>query len=250
MDVDQIIFVGVLIFLGSALQSAVGFGFGLFAIPLMIWVGIPLPVAVTVLIVATAVQMGWSCWQYRDDLAWRPALPMVGLRFVTIPVGVFLLSLLATADTSIIRQVVGVLLLLVVLLQWGVRLQPRANVHPAWTLLAGSTSGLLGGLIGMGGPPIILWLMAHDWPPRQARSFLWLVSVLLMPLNLLLLWYNFGSPALHAALVGFAYTPLTLLGASSGLWIGSQLSKPRLRTAMISLLAIIAISSILVPLLG
>ncbi|MEX0653561.1 MAG: sulfite exporter TauE/SafE family protein [Phycisphaeraceae bacterium] len=247
MSTEQIIVVGLVLMAGSALQSAVGFGFGLMAIPLMIWAGVPLPMAVTVLAIATVAQMGWSCWQYRVDLAWRPAIPMVVVRLVSLPAGVYLLSLLAEADEGLIRQVVGAMLLGVLALQFGLRVDPRPRVHPGWLVLAGSSSGVLGGLIGMGGPPVILWLMAHDWPARQTRSFLWLTVLAVMPLNLLLLWHHFGQPVVEASVVGLAYTPLVLAGTMAGLWGGDLLSKPRLRAATLALLVVIAVSSIVTP---
>ena len=33
-------------------------------------------------------------------------------------------------------------------------------------------SGVLAGLCGMGGPPLVLWAMAHDWPTQRIRGFL------------------------------------------------------------------------------
>jgi uncharacterized protein len=249
LTADQIILVGIVVIMGSALQSAVGFGYGLFAIPVMLWLDVSLPFAVIILTITTAAQMGWSCWSYRADLQWRPAIPMVLVRLATLPIGVLLLTLLASTDDRIIRQVVGVLLLGVLILQCAFRPQPRPRVHPGWTLLAGSSSGILSGLIGMGGPPIVLWLMAHDWPPRQTRSFLWLAVLLLMPVNLTLLWLSFGDTALHAAVIGLTYVPLAVVAAAAGLWAGNCLSRTRLRAATLVLLTLIAMSLILSPLL-
>jgi hypothetical protein len=30
----------------------------------------------------------------------------------------------------------------------------------------------LAGICGMGGPPLVLWAMAHDWPADKVRAFL------------------------------------------------------------------------------
>ena len=37
------------------------------------------------------------------------------------------------------------------------------RVLPGWFLL---------GLCGMGGPVMVLWVLAHDWPMNKARAFL------------------------------------------------------------------------------
>ncbi|MEX0744683.1 MAG: TSUP family transporter [Phycisphaeraceae bacterium] len=250
MTVEQIIFVGVIVIIGSALQSAVGFGFGLFAIPLALWIGVPLPMAVTIMLISTAVQGGWSCWHHRTHLPWRPVIPIVLLRLVTIPIGVLLLGLLVHTNEATIRQVVGVLLLVMIGLQLGLRIEPREKVHPSWTVVAGSSSGILGGLIGMGGPPLVFWLMAHDWPPQVVRSFHWVGGLLLAPVSIGMLWLRFGEQAIDASFIAAGYVPLTLGGTALGLWAGSHLSMARLRIATFVVLIIVSVSLIVSPLLA
>ena len=110
-----------------------------------------------------------------------------------MPVGVALMYAIFQLDVARTKQVVGVVLLIVLGLQTCCKVQPRPHIHWAWTVVAGSLSGLMAGLLGMGGPPLVLWLMAHDWPSLRQRTFLWLSFLLLVPFQGRCWWRPLGS---------------------------------------------------------
>ena len=247
MTIDQLLLIAVILMLGIAVQAAVGFGAGLFAVPLLVWLGIPLPTSVGMLLSLVIVQTGTACWRHRDQLPWRAVLPMFISRGVGLPVGVLLMYLLTEMDPNRTKQVVGVVVLVALALQIGFRVKPKEQIHGGWTLLAGSLSGLMAGMIGMGGAPLVLWLMAHDWPATRQRVFLWLTFLLLVPVQACLLVLTFGQPLILALLLGLAMTPAGLAGAWLGGHIGRRLSRARLRVAMTWLLVAIALQSIVGP---
>ncbi|MEX0885917.1 MAG: TSUP family transporter [Phycisphaeraceae bacterium] len=247
MTLDQLILVGLLIILGSALQSAVGFGFSIFAIPLIVLVGVDLPAAVAIVLTATLAQVGLSCYRHRADMRWQGFWPMYFMRLATVPAGVWALALLTEAGQGLIKQTLGVVLLAVVVTHWLWRIEPRQRVAPGWGVVAGGASGFFAGLVGMGGPPLVLWVMAHDWPSRQARVFMWFSFLLILPLIVAMLAFRFGEPVLHATLVGVLYMPLTLLGTAFGLTLGARLSRRRLRTATLIVLLMVALAAMIEP---
>ncbi len=99
----------------------------------------------------------------------------------------------------------------------------------------------------MGGPPMVLWVLAHDWPMNQARGFLYFVfSVGLIPQGILM-WLFFGNDVLGAMAISAAAFPAVIVGLWLGLAIGRAVPDRALRTASLSVLILIAASAIIAP---
>lgn len=250
MTLFEIILVGLTLFLGSMLQSAVGFAFALFALPILIWSGLSLREAVMVLSAAILIQVSVGTYRLREAVHWPDVGWATLIRGTTIPIGVWLLSFMNGVDQSQIKQGVGILILIALGLQFGWQIKPQARLHGGWSLLAFGSSGILYGLATVGGPPMVLWVMAHDWPTERSRSFLFATSLAGVPIQLSLLFYTFGETVLPALLVSLAFVPLVATGAMVGVYLGSFISKARLRQIVFGLLVVIALSSILSPMLG
>jgi uncharacterized membrane protein YfcA len=146
-----------------------------------------------------------------------------------------------------VKQAVGVALLVALALWVAVRVQPRERLGMGWGMAAGLGSGLLSGCVGMGGPPCVLWALGHRWTSEQLRASLFTIFSLSVPLQLFLLWRQFGMKPVHAGLLGFLLSPLIIAGAALGLWLSAHLPTAYLRRAMIGLLAGMALYAILTP---
>jgi uncharacterized membrane protein YfcA len=160
---------------------------------------------------------------------------------------VAVLGVLAEQDRSTVRRVFGAIVMLALLLQVALRVKPRDRLHPTAMVGAMLASGFMGGLSGMGGPPAVLWVMAHRWSNSESRATLWAFFGGTTPVQLALLWREFGTPVVDAAGLGLAFIPATLVGLLPGLWIGHRISKPRLRTISTIILAVIALYALLAP---
>jgi len=246
----QIIEVSVALVFACALQGAVGFGAGMFAIPLMVWAGVGLPESIAVTLGGVVVQTGWNLYRYRDHVRVRDTLPLFFLRVLTLPVGIVLLGVLVSFGQARVKQVIGGVLLMILIFQWLLKVGPRERVAWGWTVLAGCASGLTAGLVGMGGPPAVLWVMAHDWPAKQARAFLWATFLMLTPVNAVLLAWKFGGGIWGPVLLGLCLAPLVVLGSEAGMRAGALMSRQRLRVAAFGLLLLLALASLLGPVLG
>ncbi|MCP4190716.1 MAG: sulfite exporter TauE/SafE family protein [Planctomycetaceae bacterium] len=225
---------------GSLVQSVIGFGMGVVAIPLLVWGGFSLPEAIGMVLPNVLLQTAMNCWQNRRHLPWSDVGVMFCLRIVSIPLGVLVLDYLSTAGENLTRQILGfgvVGMLVVQRLTMGtkIRLPDRVGV-----LLAGVTSGFFAGLIGMGGPPLVCWVLGRGWSTDRQRSFLWLNFLLIVPVQILLMWNAFGRQIAIAMLIGIALTPLVLIIAWWGAQLGNSLSKERLRWMMQLFLLLIA----------
>jgi uncharacterized membrane protein YfcA len=226
--------------LGALVQSTIGFGMGVTSVPLLFYSGFTLPQAIGALIPNVLMQTAFSCWRYRQVLPWSEVVPMNVWRWMSLPVGVWLLSAVEEQGQALSRALLGTGLLIVLAVQqW----MPRRSCSPPGrlaTVAAGTSSGLLAGLIGMGGPTLVLWVMSQDWSVERQRCFLWLSFLLVMPLQIGLMWWQFGQPWLLAAAHGALVVPLVLMIAwAAGKWT-DRWSKHRLRQGMRLFLLLIA----------
>ena len=241
---DLIAIVGI-VTLASVIQSSVGFAFALFSTPLLLWIGIPLPQVITIVAVSSFVSSLVGAGHLRDSIPWRPALTASLVRIVLILVGLMILKKLVGLDAGSVRAIVGGILILLVVMKLIYRARPVEKVHWLWGGLAFSSSGLLVGICGMGGPPLVLWLLAHDWPTARIRGFLFVAFAATIPVQIVLLYLVFGAEIINTALWALLLSPFVILGAIVGLPLGNRLPKALLRKIMHGLLLIIGVSAVL-----
>lgn len=236
--------VGLILFLAAAAQSAVGFGYALFATPLLVLFGIPIEWVIAIVSTCSMLQSFLAAHNLRSHIPWRTSLTAIAIRMVAVIVGLIGLNYMTGQDSAKIRLVVGIALCSLVLLQWLWRPAPVDRVHPLWSFLAFSASGVMSGLLGMGGPPLVLWVMAHRWTPQRSRAFLFSVFAMAIPLQLAMMTFNFGIPIVRAMGAGLLAFPLVYAGTRLGMPIGNRLSREKLRVLAYSLLMLIGVSAI------
>jgi uncharacterized membrane protein YfcA len=243
MDLASILLAGLIVGLASAAQSAVGFGYAMFATPLLIWVGIPLPSAITLVATCSLLQAAIGARTLHAAVPWRLALTASAVGFAGLMLGLMLLKRLVALDVTLIRAVIGGILCVLVAVQLRWRPHPTPRLPWGWGGVAFFGSGVLAGICGMGGPPVVMWAMAHDWSNQKTRGFLFAVFATSIPLQLLLLSVTFGVSILTNAALGLAYLPLVALGSAMGLPVGNRMGKARLRRVAFAILLAIGISS-------
>lgn len=226
------------------MQAAIGFGAGLFAIPLVVLLGRTLPEAVGMTLPIVLMQTAFNVWQLRRFLHWRSSVAISIYRIASLPLGTWLMFHLAHTHVSTTRKVIGLVILGILALQSWFRVQPRTHVPWWWAMIAGVTSGVLAGAIGMGGPIVVLWVMAQDWSPLRQRMCLWLAMISIIPVQMPILVWLFGEPLRDAFWIGLALCPSAFAGAWLGGQIGNRLSRKRLRRAMICVLILIAVYNV------
>ena len=244
MEIHEIAIAGVVVCFAAMTQGAVGFGYALFATPLLVWVGIPLPNVITLVATCSMMQAAIGTVKLRADVPWRLSLSSTAIRVVSVIGGLFLLKKLAAMSTDQIRAVIGCILCLLIAVQALWRPRPVKTMHWSWAGLAFVASGLLSGLCGMGGPPLVLWSMAHDWSSHRTRGFLFAAFATAIPFHIILLAITFGTSILWSAGLGIAFLPLVYLGSAIGLPIGNRMAKDRLRLIAYAILLVVGITSI------
>ena len=247
-SVLHLITVACILFMSSCLQTVVGFGAGLLGIPLLLLAGFPPVQAVAIVTMTSIIQSAMGSYKLRQSICLSDTKRPIMIRLLLLPVGGIVFWQLGQHSQELVKQVIGLVLLLIVLVQWRLQIAPTTKLHRGWEWFAFSTSGFLLGFCGMGGPVLGLWAVAHDWPPRRSRGFMFLVmlagNVPVAIIHTLL----FGSQVGWGFVWGLYGLPFVLLGTLVGLRVGNRIPKQRLRQATLCMLALIGIQASLWPL--
>ncbi|MBT6120684.1 sulfite exporter TauE/SafE family protein [bacterium] len=147
------ILVVVSVFFASFIQGILGFGFGMIAIPAMSLVMGPkvaIPIAV---ILGFCINVGLSIKLWKS-ISVRRFLPLISAGCLTVPLGSYLLVVL---NPSFVKLILGLIILVTsVAYFFGFKLVIKNERNGLY--ITGLMSGCLSGVIGIGGPPIILFL--------------------------------------------------------------------------------------------
>ena len=244
MGILEIILAGLVVCLAGVAQSAIGFGYALFSTPLLLWIGVPLPTAIALVATCSMIQSMIGARRLRADVPWRTALVATSVREAAVIAGLIVLRALAKLDTAYIKAVVGAVLCALVALQFVWRPEPKPAMHWGWAGLSFTSSGFLAGVTGMGGPPLVLWSMAHDWPARRTRGFLFATFATAIPVQIAIMVFSFGGPVLRGAGLGIAFAPLVFLGAAVGLPVGNRMGRDKLRAVAYLVLLVIGAGAV------
>ena len=249
-DLETFLILALVLSLGTFVQAASGFAAGLLIVSVLVWLGYGIPEAQVALLVATLPQNLWGVWSFRDAIEPRIlAWPAVG-RLTFLPVGIGVLKHLERLPLETLKQVVGAVMLLVTLSIVLLRPVPRKRLHPLWSWMAFPISGFLQGLVGMGGPAMVLWVQAHDWDTRRSRGFLFAMYLLSLFPALAMIGWAFGPRVIATAVMAVTLTPAVLWVTTWGLRAGTWLGRKRLRRVTLALLVVMGLSSLLAPLLS
>lgn len=237
----------VVLSLGSVIQGAVGFASGLFSIPLLVVFNIPLEQAAAINFLLTAMQNFFGAWKLRAELRRDEViLPMV-LRWVGIPLGVFAMHHTSSLPPTVVKQVIGLLLLVTVIFMWLWRVKHRERIPLPATVVTFLTSGFLLGFAAIGGAPMVLYVNTLTWSAAKCRAFLFLLSATGVPPMAVLLAWTFGAQLLPAVAAAAVAMPFCWMGVLLGMRLGRLLDKRLFRTLTYGLLTVIAVSSVLSP---
>ncbi len=232
-----------IMFFGSIVQGAIGFALGMIAVPLLVEAGFSLSQAVALTTLSIGIQVSFGVWRLRAHIPWADVKLAGGIRFLTVAIGVLLLLNVEALDAAAVKRLVGLGVLLGVALRAAARGGRREVPLPA-SLAAFSISGILQGLVAMGGPPLVLWMTSRDYDVRQARAFTMTLFLLNAPLQVCLLLVLSRELTVQILPLALAVTPLIYLGTRLGLRLGDRFSKPMLNRAALAALLIIALNAL------
>ena len=233
-------FAAALVFFFAALvQGVSGFGSGLLAVPILaLW--FPLSVLTPSLSVINIIVGGWIYWKNRE--AARPSqwkwLILSGI-IASLVSG----SLLLSINEQFIKLILGIIILAVALILASGKQLPTAE-HAPGHIAVGTGSGLLNGLMTLGGPPIVLFLANARIPKQQFRATLSLFFCCIAIANVA----NFSRQSIYAEphlFLILTLLPCALLGASFGHRLQHHVSEKRFRQLTLILMILSGLSVVI-----
>jgi len=192
-----------------------GFGAGLIAVGSLALIIPEVKDVVVLLLLVNLPSEILVAIQSRREIRWRPIASLgVGIA-IGIPIGTWVLS---GGDTDLILTILGWFLVAVGLVF--LRLPTGGRFHPpAWAAPpTGFFSGILTGLFGTGGPPLIVWYQMSAASKAAFRGNLMVIFLLMSIVRLpsYVLGGLITAPRLWSTL---AVLPAALFGA----WLGHRL---------------------------
>jgi len=164
--IDYLI-VTLIFIVGGLVVSTVGFGLGITASPFLLLFVDPQTTVVAVNTVIL-IPFAYAIFQNRDVLPVRQIAPIAIAAMLGAPIGVYFLS---TVNASILRiSIIGLILVLTTSIAFGVSLPPTTLRR--FGLILGFVVGIMISALGIGGPLIVLYLLARSWSSRVIRGSL------------------------------------------------------------------------------
>jgi uncharacterized membrane protein YfcA len=227
------------VFLAAVLRGFTGFGFGLAAVPLLSLAlppaqVVPLVVTLQVIIGVGGLRAAWPECDWRSVGALFPGL------VAGVPIGFLVLTMV---PANPVRLIIGAIIAFSVwLIHRGVRLPSSPSRLVGFGV--GLTSGIINGLASVGGPPVVVYLMAvgHSAARMRATSIVYFMlagCVAFAPMAAR------GLVTRDVLLWAVAALPVLFAGSQLGTWAFFR-SKPRHHR----LVALVTLSVLAVLLIG
>ena len=236
---------GIIMFGGSIVQGAIGFALGMIAVPLLVEAGFSLSQSVALTTLAIGIQVLFGAWKLRAHIPWKEVRLAAILRYLTVPIGVLLLLSVESMNADQVKPLVGLGVLLGVAIRTFARNDIDRDLPTAVSAAAFCLSGVLQGLVAMGGPPLVLWMTTRDFRANQARAFTMTLFLLNAPLQVLLLLFLSRTMTIDVLMMVLVLTPVIYLGSLIGVRIGDRFSKQLLNRVALGVLTVIALNAII-----
>lgn len=198
--------------LAGVVLGFTGFGGALVMAPVFLTVIDPVT-ATAIILIVNAVAGIANLRAVGAETDWAIARPLCIAACLASPIGLWLLT---SVDVNAVRRVVAVAVLIAstgLALRWRF---PFSIRNRAGNAVLGFTSGSLFGLGGVGGPPVIIGMLAEDLPARTIRATLLTYFAVVQSFTLLLMVLQ-GAVSWRGALLGLALAPIYFLGNRLGL---------------------------------
>lgn len=246
--------VSIILSAATAIQSIVGFGLALFAVPLLILAGVPLLPAVFLVLSVSFVSACLGVRRLRADFSLKASGVASVYRAIGVLPGYWLAVYFSKTSPANLKAAIGFAIGLGVVAQVrkmrkreGDENTPPDGTEPSKRAapVAFLGSGVLMGWLGMGGPPLIFWLLTGRQNPKKSRVFLYGVYLLTIPFQLALMALHVPETATVAMPFLLAAIPCCLLVTAVALRVGDKLDVDRLQWFSLVLLTLLALKAFL-----
>lgn len=211
-----LLWVALISLLGSALQASTGFGYAIVCMGLWPFF-IPFKSAAVVEVITALLMVMSISLKMRRHINYKLFVYPLITATVTGVLGVFILVL---SGEELLRRVLGAVLFLLSVYFFFFSGKIKIKPGPAKGLVAGTLSGLLGGMFNIGGPPVVVYFLSSIEDKMEYNATLQFYFTLsgISILGMHLLMHNFNSADL-------GYSVAAAVGMALGVVIGSLVFK-------------------------
>ncbi|NQT85135.1 sulfite exporter TauE/SafE family protein [bacterium] len=221
-------------FAAAVVQSTSSFGFGVVCVALMPIFGAPLADVVVLVTLLVTVNLAIALWRLRAHVRWRPvAWVLVGVPF-GLPVGLYLLG---HGPEWALRALLGGVLVFMAVEPFFRRNRPPAAGHRGWAVATGVISGVLGGALSTGGPPIVIYFYRMRWSKELTKAAVLLAFVGTVTFRLVAYVPAGMYNAYRLEAAAFAL-PAVVAGTLVGEWLFGAVSQEGFRRAVAAMLVV------------
>ena len=158
---ENILYIILLAAGASFVQRTTGFGFGIFIMTALPFLMPSYAEAVTLSGILSLTSSTVVMLKYLKYVSWKRILPILASFLVMSALAVFMLERI---EGRTMRIILGLILILLSLYFcfFKERLQKVIKPTSGWQIGSGVISGVMGGLFGMQGPPVVLYLINSE----------------------------------------------------------------------------------------
>jgi len=223
-------------FFAAMLLTTNGFGFAVLAVPFFLLFAPPGEAIQVTIILSLAISLTVLPGLHRD-IEWPLLLRLTIGSLAGLPLG---LAAFAYAEPLIVRGVAGAVIAGFAAAQAYNRYHrrpPSLAMHPVGDLVAGAAAGAAAGLVGMPGPPVVIYLIMVGAPAQLSRSTQIAFFALIFGATLAADAVFRGVPGMDWTIAA-SLMPPTALGAWVGTRIGNRLDENAAAILAIAMLAL------------
>ena len=211
----EILYIILLAAGASFVQRTIGFGFGIFIMTALPFLLPSYGEAVTLSGLLSLTSAAVVMVKYLKYVTWKRFLPIVASFVIFSTLAICMLDKI---EGQAMRIILGIVLIIISLYFsfFKEKLQKIIRPTSGWQLGAGAASGVMGGLFGMHGPPVVLYLVASE-PDKD--HYMGMIQTYAFVTNLTMLavraWNGYVTP-----MVGTTYI-YGLIGLAVGVLAGN-----------------------------
>jgi uncharacterized membrane protein YfcA len=218
-----ILIILLIIFVGSFIRSAIGFGEAVIGMPLLaFFIDIKTATPLMALTASTlAIMLLFTSWK---KISIKDTLPFILSTAIGLPVGLYYLK--NTSD-EIIKAALGILLVFFGIYYLFVKSLPHLK-NEKLSFLFGFFAGILGGAYNTNGPPTVIYGVLRRWSAQNFRATL---QGIFFPTGLIIT-FSHGISGLWTGIVVTSYLyalPVIVLGFYLGNKIHHKLNEYHLK---------------------
>ena len=223
----------IIFFVACLTQALGGFGAGLVGIPLLTLLYEPRFIVPAFSMVSFSLNLV-ILFEARGKTDWKRVLTIISGSFMSLPAGVFALKYL---DQNIIRFLIAAVTLVIgIVFLFGFK--PKIKETRMVLITAGIISGLLSGAAGMGGPPLVLLMLALGLEKDIFRATLIGCFTFNAIYGITLYFINGLFNPVNLKISMFAFLP-ALAGVLAGIGIKNALAEEKFRRAVVFIIILV-----------